>query len=105
MNKLILVGIVVALTACGEKIQDAPQPGDKITLPSIEWRVRDRMELEAVYRNSGQHIGERDRLHGFAGYDGDQAVIYTLPPRRVDDGVACTIGHEVMHIALGQYHN
>lgn len=49
--------------------------------------------------------GERDRLHGFAGYaDDGTAVVYTLPPQSVDDAVACTLGHEVMHVALGEHH-
>lgn len=50
-------------------------------------------------------IGERGRPHGFAGYaDDGTAVVYTLPPNRVDDAVTCTLGHEVMHVALGEYH-
>lgn len=63
-----------------------------------------RAELEAVYRNSGQAVPEGGRLHGFAGYRDGRAVVYTLPPRTVDDAVTCTLGHEVMHIALGAYH-
>ena len=103
--KWLIVGIAALLTACGEPVQGAPEPGDNIELPPIEWRVRDRVALEQAYRDSGMALEDRDRLHGFAGYDDTAwAVIYTLPPKRVDDAVACTIGHEIMHIAIGEYH-
>ena len=103
--KWIIVGIAALLTACGEPVQGAPDPGDTIQLPPIEWRVRDRVALEQAYRESGMITGERDKLHGFAGYaDDGTAVVYTLPPQRVDDAVTCTLGHEIMHIALGEYH-
>lgn len=96
--------LALVLTGCGERVQGAPDPGTTVSLPPIEWRVVSRAELEAVYRNSGQALAEGDRLHGFAGYRDGQAVVYTLPPRTVDDAVTCTLGHEVMHIALGAYH-
>lgn len=94
---------LLLLTGCGERIDPAPEPGDVHAL-AIEWRIVSRPELERVYRESGMPLGERDRLHGFAGFDGDEAVVYTLPPVRVDDQATCTLGHEVMHIALGGYH-
>lgn len=103
MNRLTLF-VVLAMTGCGGPVQNPPQPGQTVALPPIEWRVRDREGLEAAYRNSGQALTDHDRLHGFAGRDGGTAVVYTLPPRRVDDAVACTLGHEVMHVALGSYH-
>lgn len=96
--------LCLALAGCSEAMQGAPQPGDVVSLPPIEWRVVDRAGLEAVYRNSGQAIPDGGRLHGFAGYRDGQAVVYTLPPRAVDDAATCTLGHEVMHIALGDYH-
>lgn len=100
-----IIATLALLTACGESVQGAPEPGDNIALPPVEWRVRDRVALEHAYRESGMPIGERDRLHGFAGYTPDgTAVVYTLPPRMVDDAATCTLGHEVMHLALGEYH-
>ena len=96
--------VALLLTGCGERVQGAPEPGAVVQLPPIEWRVVDRAGLEAVYRNSGQALGDGDRLSGFAGYRDGKAVVYTLPPRAVDDAATCTLGHEVMHIALGDYH-
>lgn len=100
-----LVVIAMLLTACGERVQSAPQPGENIQLPPIEWRVRDRAGLEAAYTASNMRITKGDRLSGFAGWDGDKAVVYTLPPARVDDTATLTLGHEVMHVALGAYHD
>lgn len=71
----------------------------------MKWPVIATLALLTACGESGMPIGERDRLHGFAGYSDDgTAVVYTLPPNRVDDAVICTLGHEVMHLALGEYH-
>ena len=100
-----IIATLALLTACGESVQGAPEPGGNIALPPIEWRVRDRVALEQAYRDSGMGLTDRENLHGFAGYaDDGTAVVYTLPPQRVDDAVACTLGHEIMHVALGEYH-
>ena len=104
MRLILATFILILLTACAERIDNAPQPGDVIHLPPIEWRVVDQPTLEAVYRASGMEIGEKQNLHGFAGTRDGHAVIYTLAPRSVDDSVTRTVGHEVMHIALGEYH-
>lgn len=100
----ILLIVLFLLTACGERVEPQPRPGDVHSLPPIEWRVAGRAELERVYRESGMPLGEHDKLHGFAGYRDGHAVVYTLPPVRVDDQATCTLGHEIMHIALGDYH-
>jgi hypothetical protein len=99
--------ILFFLAGCsgGERVENAPKSGDVVQLPAIEWRVVDRPELEAVYRNSGMVVGEGQRLDGFAGLRPDgRKVIYTLPPRYVDDQVTCTLGHEILHVAIGSYH-
>lgn len=104
LSSLALIAVAV-LTACGgNNINNAPQPGDNIDLPPIQWRVRDKAGLEAAYVNSNMRITNGDRLSGFAGWDGDRAVVYTLPPTRVDDAATLTLGHEIMHVALGSYH-
>lgn len=102
MSRWLLICLLLA--GCGEQVQSAPEPGTTVQLPPIEWRVVDRAGLEAVYRNSGQELADGDRLSGFAGYRDGQAVVYTLPPKHVNDAATCTLGHEVMHIALGDYH-
>jgi len=113
--RILALLVPLALTACGgERIPTAPEPGARLDLPPIEWRVRDRTGLEAAYESSGLAIQRAvpgsavhrrgDQLSGFAGRDGERWVVYTLPPQRVDDAVACTLGHEVMHVALGDYH-
>ena len=97
--------LLFILTGCGEKIDEQPRPGDIHSLPAFEWRIESKEELERAYLAAGMPMGERDRLHGFVGKDSTGTwVIYTMPPKRVDDSVTCTLGHEVMHIALGDYH-
>lgn len=104
--RVVLLVLTLALAGCGgQSIDNAPQPGENIQLPPIEWRVRDRAGLESAYVNSNMRITKGDRLSGFAGWDGDRAVVYTLPPARVDDAATLTLGHEVMHVALGSYHS
>lgn len=74
-------------------------------MPTPATRPANRPALEQAYRDAGMPITDRDNLQGFAGYtDSGRAVVYTLPPRTVTDPVACALGHEVMHIALGDYH-
>lgn len=96
----------LVLAGCnGQSIADAPAPGATVNVPAVEWRVVDRATLESVYLNSGKSVAEGARLEGFAGVTAEgRAVIYTLPPRAVDDDATCTLGHEFMHVALGNYH-
>lgn len=105
--------IALLLTGCGERITPAPQPGDVHHLPPIELRFVDRQTLEAVYLNSAMEIREvrvgkhrqKDRLTGFVGTRNGRTVLYTLPPKYVDDAMTCTLGHEVLHVPLGSYHS
>lgn len=103
MRALLLLFLGL-LAACGERIQPPPAAGTVHSLPPIEWRIVDRAELERIYREAGMPLDERQSLRGFVGTQGGRTVIYTLPPRAVDDDVATTLGHEVMHVALGDYH-
>lgn len=92
----------LAATACGERVS---APADEYPVPALEWRIRSSDQLRAIYANSGMRIEDSQRLHGFVGTAPDgRHVIYTTRPRTVDDQVACTLGHEVMHLALGDYH-
>ena len=105
MRHFLLIAATLLVTGCGERIDPLPAAGQVYQLPPIEWRVVDRAELERVYRDAGMPLAKGDQLHGFAGrlQDG-RAVIYTLPPTRVDDAATLTLGHEVAHVALGSYH-
>lgn len=101
MRTLICLAML-GVAGCGEKM-DAP--ADAYEIPPFEWRIRTNDELRAIYANSGMHLRDEHRLHGFVGRAPDgRHVIYTTRPRTVDDQVACTLGHEVMHLALGDYH-
>lgn len=105
MMRALIVPICLLFTACGgERIEPAPRPGDVHQLPQIEWRIVGQRELERIYRDAGMSLQSGDRLHGFIGQQAGRTVIYTTAPQYVDDGVTCTLGHEVMHAALGRYH-
>lgn len=94
------------LSACdsGTPISPEPQAGETHLL-NVEWRIVDRPALERAYRNAGRDLQPGQRLHGFAGHLPDgRLVVYTLPPRRVDDSATCTLGHEILHLTHGDYH-
>lgn len=111
MRRASVLGLLL-LVGCGEAISPAPAAGDVHYLPPIELRFVDRQTLEAVYRNSDMEIREvrvgkhrkKDQLTGFVGIRDGRTVLYTLPPKYVDDAMTCTLGHEVLHVPLGSYH-
>lgn len=106
IRRIILLLVITLTAACtgGEKIADAPEAGAVIYLPEIEWRVVSRAELERVYIASGQPLEPGQSLRGFAATQGERILVYTLAPEEVDDDATLTLGHEVMHVALGDYH-
>ena len=100
MRAIILAAALLA--GCGEKVS---APADSYAIPEFEWRIRSAEDLRAVYANSGEVLGKDQVIEGFVGTDAHgRDVIYTKRPKTVDDAVACTLGHEVMHLALGDYH-
>lgn len=104
MKYVIILFLVLVLAGCYRSIDPQPEIGDIYAIPEIEWRVVGRDELIAVYENSGQTIRSGEELHGFMGYRDGKPVIYTLAPKTVDDQVTLTLGHEVLHVVLGEYH-
>ena len=70
----------------------------------MEWRVVSEDELRRVYVEAGMPLDKTQKLHGFAGMHNGKTVIYTMPPRYVDDQATLTLGHEVLHVAIGSYH-
>lgn len=100
----ILACLLLAACDNGTPIKPAPQPGETHEVAFV-WRVVDRPTLEQAYRNTGRDLQPGQRLHGFVGPARDgRAIIYTLPPRRVDDSATCTLGHEILHLTHGDYH-
>ena len=105
MKKCIGLSLCFALTACGEKTNNAPQPGEQVQIPAIEWRVVDRQGLLHAYQANGMRLQQGQQLEGFTGITPDGLhIVYTLPPSTVDDAATCTLGHEVLHVVLGEYH-
>jgi len=103
--------IVALLVGCsrGEKVvpeHNSVAAGSTITVPEFEWRIVDRYELERVYQNAGGTLAARGQLYGFTSVNPDTGAVqvWTLPPETVDGEMTTTLGHEVMHIALGDYH-
>lgn len=103
--KLLATAILLVLTGCGEKIENSPQPGERVHIPAIEWRVVDRQGLIHAYQSNGMRLEQGQQLEGFAGITADgRHVVYTIQPRTVDDAATCTLWHEVLHVVLGKYH-
>jgi hypothetical protein len=76
-----------------------------IAIPNFEWYIVSNTDLEGIYKRSGRTIPNGATLYGMTGYtEQGEPVIVTTAPQYVDDNVACTLGHEVMHIAFGKYH-
>lgn len=94
------------LTACnvGEKIQNGPITGEDVKLPPITWQIRTSEQLASTREKAlGPHQGEVLGLSA-VNVDTGEVIVMTTMPKYVDDEVACTLGHEVMHVALGAYH-
>jgi hypothetical protein len=105
MKTLAIVLLVAALVGCGDRVQNSPAEGSNITIPQFEWRVRSGHGLQEIHALNGIELHAGQIAEGLQGTDpSGTVVIYTRSPVRVDDSVACTLGHEVMHIALGKYH-
>lgn len=104
--RTVILAAALLLAGCNDKVQNTPDPGTNIAIHNFEWRIRDAATLRAQYEAAGMAPGEQDRLYGFAGIDTSTGarVVYTLPPKQVNDDITCTLGHEVMHLALGDYH-
>ena len=108
-NRSLYLGILIALactvTGCGEKVQDAPKAGTDIYVPAFTWRIRTGEQINAEYARAGAVLpGEAYRVEAYIGRVNGEGAITTKPPVFVDDEVACSLGHEVMHSALGDYH-
>ena len=109
----LVIGFIAGmLPGCESGIQIVPEravsirEGSDIEVPAFTWRIRDDKALrEAWERGSGTPLPEGGLLEGFTATDeAGRLLIYTKAPRKVDGGETLTLGHEVMHLSLGNYH-
>lgn len=107
MRLFILLLALFTLVACDSKepVKNKPEIGEQIQLPPIIWKIRTDEQMLIVREGS---LGRTPNikvlgLQGVNKSTGDIEV-YTNAPKYVDDQVACTLGHEIMHVALGNYH-
>ena len=110
MRKVAASMGILLLAACGEKVINPPAAGTIIHVPAFEWHVMEPKDYIRAYENAGM-VGPvradlpEGRLLGFAGYLEDGTlVVVTPPPRYGDDEVTTTLGHEVLHLVLGEFH-
>lgn len=100
--------LALSLVGCeyGERVQGAPQPGEVLPVQGFTWHVVTPLQLQAKYIEYGGELPNQHAVQGFvAKRESDGArMIYTTAPKYVDDTVACTLGHEVMHLAIGNFH-
>lgn len=101
---LIALALGFALAACGEPVQNAPKAGDDIKVDGFTWRVRSADTIAAEYAGAGKVAGPGWAVDAYAGTLNGKPIVTTQAPRVVDDAVACSLGHEVMHLAIGDYH-
>lgn len=107
-----LLVLVLFAPGCNPRTPPVSVPENEYRL-NVVWRVIDSpRELAEIYSTGGGTIidyGSRatrkDRLYGFSARGEDGTIyVYTLRPEHVDDSRTLTLGHEVMHVALGDYH-
>lgn len=114
-SKLAALVTCLALAACAEQTTDGYLANEAAYEVSFVWHpVNTRAEMLALFKAGGgvypHDCRPNDRrdtcaLAGFAAVDGHGVQhVYTYRPRRVDDDATLTLGHEVMHVALGSYH-
>ena len=109
MRILVAVALLLTVAGCHKArgpVIGSPPPGSIIVVPSFEWHVVDSETMRLLFEKSGEPVVDGRRHHGIVGtsMDGKRVVVVTLPPVRVDDDATLTLGHEVLHIALGEYH-
>lgn len=94
------LALLVLALGC-ERVVPTTNPieiGQRVVVPEFEWRV---LSQEVLDKQCGQHV------YGCVGTNlvTGRKVVYTLPPRYVDDSPTRTLGHEVMHLVYGDYHD
>lgn len=109
----LMVVSVGLLSSCDKTQASAQEPitaelaeGTIIEIKTFEWRIVSEKELKEIYIASGKELYPGQELKGFSGVDllTRKAVVYTTSPKYVDDDATTTLGHEVIHLAVGPYH-
>ena len=71
-------------------------------------RIRNRYERSATSVREGALGESRKRVHGFSILrrrdDGYTCELYVVRPEGVNDPATSTLGHELLHCLLGNYH-
>lgn len=109
---IVVVVIALIFAGCSAQTESVTptkhsiKPGTDIQLPPMEWRIRTPEDLARIYAESGQQTSRDEAIDAFIGRDPGtgQVIIYTAPPKFVDGAETRALGHEVMHEALGDYH-
>lgn len=112
IKPLFVVCALIALAviaSCQPMRRVEPQvaSGVRFTVPSFEWRVLDEETLQKQCRDYTKPLlRDTHKFVGCVGWNLDtgRKVVYTLPPKYVDGPETMTLGHEVMHVALGDFH-
>ena len=108
MRIIATVFLLTLLVGCDsrEPVKNAPKLGDQIELPPIVWKIRTEKQMAEIRENSLGPTNRKVRVLGLTGVNQDtgRVEVITEVPRYVDDQIACTLGHEIMHVALGDFH-
>lgn len=83
-----------------------PQAGEIHEVPSFTWVILNEKVLRDTYLAYGGTLPKDGKLTGFTARDRVTGAhyVYSLPVRNVDDEGTLVLGHEVLHIILGDYH-
>lgn len=110
----LLVVMGASLISCNTQSDPTPEPivpeynkvytPSSIHIPAFDWYIVSESELQTIYKNSGYTLPANARVSGLTGIVNGKQVIITTAPKGVDDEVTLTLGHEVMHLAFGKYH-
>ena len=105
--RILIVLLSLLFVGCSKQPDPVfPKAGESRGVPAFTWVVLNEKDLQAMYLASGGTLPEGSKLTGFTAQDratGAQYV-YTLPVENVDDERTLVVGHEVLHIILGNYH-
>lgn len=103
--RIIVIALCIALAACSQEPDPRlPRAGNVYHIPEMEWHVVTQQELDRRIAAAGIDVPHNSRNHGMAYEQGGTLVVVTLAPQRVDDDATTSLGHEVMHHVLGDYH-